>query len=114
MDIFENVDPEVKTRIAEIWKRMSETDKTHFINQVSLALTVWGNDVEGKGLVVDIMRQLVENGSQTLADFGIYLQKMRNKKLGAREPKVKRASLILEGYRIKNDLPSEPRKDIGL
>ncbi len=114
MDVFENVDLETKTLIVERWKIMSESDKTHFINQASLALTVWGNDLEGKGLVIEILKSMVSNGSTTLADFGLYISKIMKEKKGERAKKVKRASLIIEGYRLKHELPSEPHRDIGL
>ena len=115
MDVFENVDDEVKSRIIERWKTMSESDKTHFINQVSLALSVWGSDEQGKQLVVDILRAMVSNGSSTLADFGLYAEKtLQSINDGVLKAKIRRASLILDGYRIKNSLPSEPHKEIGI
>ena len=113
MDVFENVDVETKARIVERWKTMSESDKTHFINQVSLVLSVWGSDERGKQLVVDVLKQMVSNGSSTLADFGLYVdttaQRIPDNDL---KGKVKRASLILDGYRIKNSLPSERHIEI--
>jgi hypothetical protein len=40
LDFLEDKD---KSRIVDIWKAMSESDKAHFINQVALALSVWGS-----------------------------------------------------------------------
>ncbi len=115
MDVFEKVDDETKSRIIERWKTMSESDKTHFINQVSLVLSVWGSDDRGKQLVVDILKSMVSNGSSTLADFGLYTDKALQSTIdGDLKAKIKRASLILDGYRIKNSLPSEPHKEIGI
>ncbi len=114
MDVFENVDGETKSRIVERWKTMNESDKTHFINQVSLALSVWGSDEKGKQLVVDVLRQMVSNGSSTLADFGLYVDVIAEKPISDTDlkGKVRRASLILDGYRIKNALPSERHIEI--
>ncbi len=116
MDVFQNVDSATKSLIVERWKHMSEIDKTHFINQVSLALSVWGSDDAGRRIVVDVLKEMVSNGSSTLADFGLYVDKFfdENKVEGEIKPKVKRASLILDGYRIKNALPSEPHKELEI
>ena len=114
MDVFDGIDFEVKDRIVKRWKTMSESDKLHFINQVSLALTVWGSDIKGKELVVKVMEKMMGNGSDTLADFGLYVDKLLMDRTIQVEKitKIKRVSLILEGYRIKNALPSEPHKEI--
>ena len=116
MNVFENVDSEIKTLIVERWKNMSESDKTHFINQVSLALSVWGSDDNGKNLVIEVLKEMILNGSSTLADFGLYVDKLfqKNAIQGDAKTKVRRASLILDGYRIKNSLPSEPHRDIDI
>ena len=114
MDVFKEVGLEVKTKIVDRWKTMSETDKTHFVNQVSLALTVWGTDDEGRILVVDILKKMVSNGSSTLADFGLYIGDLFSKKFVTKDKKIRRAALIIEGYRIKHELPSEPHKDLNL
>ena len=115
MNVFENVEPGIKSLIVERWKQMSESDKTHFINQVSLVLSVWGSDDKGKKLVITILQDMVSNGSTTLADFGIYVDHLLKENLDNDiKPKIKRASLILDGYRIKNALPSEPHRDIEI
>lgn len=115
MDVFEDVDNDIKLKIVQKWKKMNDTDKTHFINQVSLALSVWGSDDKGKKFVVNILTEMVSNGSNTLADFGLYVDRLIEKRLTTeRLEKIKRVSLILEGYRIKNALPSEPSKEIEL
>lgn len=115
MNVFENVSPDSKSLIIHRWKEMSDQDKDHFINQVSLAMSVWGSSDKGKKLVSDIMVEMVSNGSSTLADFGLYVENaidgVDNKEL---KEKIKRASAILDGYRIKHALPSEPHRDIGI
>jgi len=106
---------EIKLKIIDRWKLMSETDKAHFINQVALALSVWGSDEKGRELVVEVLKYMGENGTTTLADFGIYAERLLTSKSAAgRIDKVKRACLILEGYRIKNSLPSEPHKELQI
>ena len=109
------LDDKTKERIISTWKTMSESDKGHFINQAALAMSVWGSDEKGRRLVVEVIRQMMSNGTQTLADFGLYVENA----LGAKEAtgiteKVRRAATIIEGYRIKNALSSEPHKEIGI
>ena len=113
MDPFKDIEPEFKAIVVDCWKHMSETDKTHFINQVALALSVWGSDDQGKELAVGILKSMVSDGSSTLADFGLYVNPAGLLDAGLKN-KVKRASLILEGYRIKHSLPSEPHKDLAI
>lgn len=102
-----------KEKILGMWRGMSEGDKAHFINQVALALSVWGSDKKGKELVVEILRMMTSNGTNTLADFGLYIEKVieisENDEMF---DKVKRAALIIEGYRIKNALSSEPHREL--
>ncbi len=113
--VFEDFDDETKSKMVDRWKKMSETDKTHFINQVSLALSVWGSDELGRRFVVEVLKFVVDNGSTNLADFGLYLDNLTKKNIATvRLPKIKRAELIIDGYRIKNELPSEPHKELGL
>lgn len=107
------LDDSSKGRIVGIWKSMSESDKAHFINQVALALSVWGSDEKGKRIVVEILRLMTNNGTSTLADFGLYVERvLGNSEVMGLDEKVKRASIIIEGYRIKNALPSEPHKEL--
>jgi len=109
------LDDEGKARILGIWKDMSESDKAHFINQVALGLSIWGGDEKGKRLVVEILGLMIDGGSQTLADFGLYVEKASDlqgyKPIGK---KIDRAALIIEGYRLKNGLPSIPHKELEL
>ena len=112
---FDYVDMEVKKKILSIWRKMSESDKTHFINQVALALSVWGSDVRGKRLVVEVLKHMGENGTETLADFGIYVRKIEKSRLARDRPKkMKRAVLVLDGYRIKHGLSSVPHRELGI
>ena len=107
------LDDPTKEKILVSWKDMSESDKAHFINQVALALSVWGSDDKGRRAVVEVLRIMMSNGTQTLADFGLYVEKTIGvKETSGMEDKMKRASLIIEGYRIKNALPSEPHKEL--
>ena len=104
---------EQKERIMDSWKGMDNSDKGHFINQVALALSIWGSDRKGKRVVVEILKMMTSNGSATLADFGLYVEEV----IGATgtsgmEGKIKRAALIIEGYRIKHALPSEPHRSL--
>jgi hypothetical protein len=55
------------------------------------------------------------DGSQSLADFGLYVESSLSEQQAAeRWPKIRRASMIIDDYRFKNALPSEPHKDIGI
>jgi hypothetical protein len=104
---------ESKEKIVVIWKSMSESDKAHFINQVALALSIWGSDEKGKRVVVEVLKLMSQNGTNTLADFGLYVEKVLGEKESTGlDSKIKRAALIIEGYRIKNSLPSEPHREL--
>jgi len=99
--------------IMRVWKGMNEADKAHFINQVALALSVWGSDENGKRLVVEIIRIMTDNGTKTLADFGLYVdQVIALQESQGMLDKIQRASLIIEGYRVKNAMSSVPHMDI--
>ena len=107
------IDEANKARIVGIWKAMSESDKAHFINKVALGLSVWGSDERGRRVVVEIMRLMTSNGTSTLADFGLYVERALGvSEASGLEDKIKRASFIIDGYRIKNALPSEPHKEL--
>jgi len=107
------LDDSIKAKILDRWKWMSESDKAHFINQMAICLSVWGSDEKGKKIAVEVLRTMMVNGTQTLADFGLYIDKVVSTKEAAeRKEKVERASLIVEGYRIKNSLSSEPHHDL--
>jgi hypothetical protein len=113
MAAFDFLDDASKGRIVEIWKEMSESDKAHFINQVALALSIWGSDEKGKRAVLEVLRLMTSNGTSTLADFGLYVEKtLGSKEVAGLEDKVKRAAIIIEGYRIKNALASEPHREL--
>jgi len=111
--VLDILDEASKDHVIGIWKAMSDIDKGHFINQVALALSVWGSDEKGKRLVVDVLRLMTTNGTSTLADFGLYVEKaLQLEGVTGLASKIKRASIIIEGYRIKNSLPSEPHKEL--
>ena len=51
--------------------------------------------------------------TSTLADFGLYIDRaIALKPAPAMARKIKRAAIIIDGYRIKNALPSEPHKEL--
>jgi len=109
------MDDKSKAKIVSIWKAMDENDKGHFINQVALALSIFGSEEKGKTIVVNILDMMCENGTNTLADFGLYIDKAISiPEAAGMNEKIKRAAIILEGYRIKNGLPSEPHHDLEL
>lgn len=113
--MFDDVDDETKEKMLRYWKTMSESDKMHFINQVAISLSIWGDDENGKKLVLNVIRMLVKNGSATLADFGLYVEKLLESRVSeTKKAKIKRASLVLEGYRIKEGLSSIPHRDITI
>ncbi|MFH1393367.1 MAG: hypothetical protein ABII71_01155 [Candidatus Micrarchaeota archaeon] len=116
MDISELADAETEKRIIETWQGMDEDDKGHFINQVALAMSIWGSDQDGRLLVVQVLKHMADNDTKTLADFGLYIESalVTSEPGGMPLNKIRRASLIIEGYRIKNALSSVPHKEIGL
>ena len=103
---FDAVDDKTKERILKTWKTMTEDDKNHFINQVAIMLSVIGNDQTGRDLVLDGIKKMIETETDTFADFGLFIDGL------GELPKLKRASLIIEGYRIKNGLSSEPHHQL--
>ncbi len=113
MVFLDVLDEESEGRIVGLWKGMNESDKAHFINQVALALSIWGSDEKGKKVVVQVLKLMTNNGTNTLADFGLYVERVVGVEgTKGMEEKIKRASLIIEGYRIKNALPSEPHREL--
>lgn len=107
------LDEETKERIITTWKKMSEADKAHFINQVALALSIWGSGDRGKRIVIDIMKVMSDDGTQTLADFGLYVDRALDMDTASGlDESIRRAALIIEGYRIKNALSSEPHRQL--
>jgi len=100
-------------RILDIWKNMKEEDKAHFINQVALAMSIWGTDEQGKQMVVEILKVMTDDKSQTLADFGLYVKNAATTKIGkTKKNKIEKAALVVEGYRIKNSMSSEPHREL--
>ncbi len=113
MVFLDVLDQGSENRIVALWKGMSESDKAHFINQVALAMSVWGSDEKGKRVVVDILKLMTSNGTNTLADFGLYVDRIvGSQDAKGIDDKIKRAAVIIEGYRIKNSLSSEPHHDL--
>ncbi len=112
VDVFENVPEQLKKKIIAAWREMDEDEKTHFVNQVALGMSIWGSDVEGNMMVVKVLELMANDGSSNLVDFGLYVSGLLDQDGLNREEKVKRASGIIERYREKNALPSEPHKDL--
>ncbi|MGV8085869.1 MAG: hypothetical protein ACP5N9_06495 [Candidatus Bilamarchaeum sp.] len=101
-----------KERVLITWKNMSEIDKGHFINQVAIALSVLGSDEVGRKVVLDVLKIMSTDGTKNLSDFGLYLSSTPLSK--SISEKVRRACTILDGYRVKNALSSEPHRDLAL
>lgn len=109
------LDDSTKEKILSIWRSMNDEDKNHFIDQIALAMSIWGSDEMGRVLVLEVLRLLVTNGSLSLSDFAPYLDQLDFCDFDSSlKDKVERTSVVLEGYRIKHALPSEPHRDIGL
>ena len=65
--------------------------------------------------MVDIIDHMIKEESHTLADFGLYISVLKDKKFNSPlTGKINRASLIIEGYRIKHELSSEPHRNMTL
>ena len=111
---FADFPMEYKRRIAHIWKKMSEADKEHFINQVTYALASWGTDDVGRELVAVVIEKLIEDGSMNLADFGLYLDWLLSEGVDKIYPQKKegivKAAELVESYRLRNELPAAPSK----
>jgi len=115
MEIFSELNEDLRKKVASSWQAISESEKDHFINQISLALIVWGSDDVGKKILVNVIENQFNDGSSNLADFGLYVRTLlKSADVAERKDKVYRAKGIIENYRMKNALPSEPHKDIGI
>ncbi len=111
MLIFENFELGIKKKLVVIWKAMNESDRSHFINQVALALSVLGNDEKGKKIAEELVLNMLEDGSKNLSDFGLYLEFLGEKTISGKEEKVAKVSSLVESYRFKHGLPSEPARE---
>jgi hypothetical protein len=111
MGVFEDVDEATKKKLVGVWKGMEERDRDFFIDQVALALSIWGSDQTGKSFIAKILTRMVEDGSGNLSDFGLYLEAVTGE-AGKREGKVKKAGAIIDDYRMRNALSSVPHKEI--
>ncbi len=111
--LFEGFDLPTKKRLVVIWKAMDEEDRDHFINEVALLLSVIGSDEHGKKVVEQLVHNMLEDGSKNLADFGLYLEFLDERMIGAKADRFKKASAVLDSYRFKHGLSSEPTKDFS-
>lgn len=100
-----------KERVLNSWKHMSEVDKGHFINQVAIALSVLGSDEKGRKIVLDVLKIMSKDGSCNLSDFGLYIYLLPKGRVNSEQ--LGRTRNVLDGYRIKNALSSEPHHDIS-
>ncbi len=116
MDLANLIDEETQKTIIGTWHDMTEDDKGHFINQVALAMSIWGSNRKGRKMVVEVLRFMADNGTSTLADFGVYIERALIDDEGPKGSlnKIRRAATVIEGYRIKNALSSIPHRDLGL
>ena len=115
MGAFEKIDVESKKEMVHIWEKMGAEDKDYFVDQVALALSIWGSDETGKILVGEVIATLVKDGSENLADFGLYIEEYLAEDGGKRRNgKIERANGIISRYRLKNALSSVPHKEIEL
>lgn len=113
MDVLLAVNDRIKKDLVTIWKTMNKNEREHFINQVALALSVWGADDQGKEIAVEVFKLMMENEITTLADFGLFVDDLLElDHIRERRGKIERAAVILEGYRTKYGLSSEPHRDI--
>lgn len=108
MVTFDKMAEGKKKRVILIWKSMSETDKTHFINQVAITLSVLGAENGGKKQVEEVVSHLITDGANNLADFGLYLRS-GFRRLDKRE---RRTIRIIDNYRMKYNLPTLPSKPL--
>lgn len=115
MGVFELLGESTRKNSAKIWKGMKQIEKDQFVDQVSLTLSILGSDTDGLKFVTKIITNLVTDGSGNLNDFGLYIESIHDDdKLPADfNQKVHRALSVIEDYRIKHALSSEPSKDLG-
>ena len=71
--IFEALSPALKRRLISVWKGMDERSREQFVDQVALSLAIWGDDEEGRSLVLLVIEKLLENGSNNLAEYSKYI-----------------------------------------
>lgn len=113
MGVFEDVDENTKKRLVKVWEKMSEKDRDFFVDQVALGLSIWGSDETGKSFIAKILAKMMEDGSENLSDFGLYVETILGE-ADKREDKVRKAGIIIDDYRLRNALSSVPHKEIEL
>jgi hypothetical protein len=107
---------EYKKKLVVLWKRASNAEREHFINQVTYALASWGFDKVGKELVAIVIEKMLEDGSTDLSDFGLYVKELIKEGLtevySERAESIKKAAMLIESYRFKHELPLTPHKGL--
>jgi len=111
MGVFEDVDENTKKKIVKVWERMEDKHKDFFVDQVALAMSIWGSDEMGKSFIAKILETMMEDGSENLSDFGLYVESVLGE-ADKREDKVRKAGIIIDDYRMRNALSSVPHKEI--
>lgn len=105
--IFEALSPALKRKLVSVWKSMDERSKEQFVDQVALSLAIWGDDEEGRSLVLLIIEKMLENGSENLAEYYKYIDTtLREYKdvIGERWKKVEKAVKIISSSTIPIEL----------
>ena len=90
---------------------MEDKHKDFFVDQVALAMSIWGSDEMGKSFIAKILETMMEDGSENLSDFGLYVESILGE-ADKREDKVRKAGIIIDDYRMRNALSSVPHKEI--
>ena len=111
MGVFDGINAKTKKEIVAIWAKMNAKDRDYFIDQVALALSVWGSDDNGRGLIVGVLERMVRDGSGNLSDFGLYVEEYAHAEGGRNKKSVMRAGKIIDDYRLRNALSSVPHKE---
>ncbi len=111
MGVFEGVNAKAKKEIVKIWAKMNAKDRDYFIDQVALALSIWGSDENGRKLVVGVLESMVADGSGNLSDFGLYVEQFAIEEGGRNKKSMIRAGRIIDDYRLRNALSSVPHKE---
>lgn len=113
MGVFEGVGEATKKKMVKVWEKMDEKDRDFFVDQVALAMSIWGSDETGKSFIAKILEKMMEDGSENLSDFGLYVESILEE-AEKRQDKVRRASIVIDDYRMRNALSSVPHKEIEL
>jgi len=104
--IFDVLPSDLKIEMVKLWNKMSERDRSAFVDQVSLFIVLMGQNKKSYKMISDTIKKMIKDGSSNLSDFGIYLTDVKLPTDG------KKVVQFIEDYRFKHDLPSVPHKPI--